>query len=140
MSAPFMAYCRNRLFEWVMTIIMISIAIEIALWPRSIGTGSFRLLLSVITPTGLALFFGAFGLLRIAALIANGSWPEHGPRMRAMGAGAAAVVWTQMGIALMLLTPELNDTPSAGIAVYFGLTVGELISAYRAISDARPGN
>ena len=140
MSPGFMNYCRNRLFEWVMTIIMISMALEIAVWPHTIATGSFRLMLHIISPTGLSLFFGAFGLLRIAALIANGSWPEHGPRIRAMGAGAAAFMWIQMCVALILITPQLNGVPSAGIPVYFGLTVGELISAYRAISDARPGD
>ena len=139
MNPGFMGYCRNRMFEWVMTLAMLGIALEIAIWPSSIASGSFRLLLVVISPAELALFFGTFGLLRIAALIANGSWPEHGPRMRAMGAGAAALMWGQMCIALMLLTPNLGGVPSAGIPVYFSLTVGELISAYRAISDARPG-
>jgi hypothetical protein len=139
MNPGFMGYCRNRMFEWVMTLAMLGIALEIAIWPSSIASGSFRLLLVVISPAELALFFGTFGLLRIAALIANGSWPEHGPRMRAMGAGAAALMWGQMCIALMLLTPDLGGVPSAGIPVYFSLTVGELISAYRAISDARPG-
>ena len=133
-----MTYCRNRLFEWVMTISMIMIALEIAIWPGSIRSGSFRLLLIIISPTGLALFFGAFGLLRIAALIANGSWPEHGPRMRAMGAGAASLMWGQMCVALLLITPDLGGVPSAGVPVYFSLAIGELISAYRAISDARP--
>jgi len=139
MNPGFMAYCRNRMFEWVMTWAMLGIALEIAIWPSSIRSGSFRLLLIVISPTGLALFFGAFGFLRIAALIANGSWPEHGPRMRAMGAGAGALVWLQMCIALMLLTPDLGGVPSAGVPVYAALTVGELFSAYRAISDARSG-
>ena len=140
MSPHFMAYCRNRMFEWVMTIAMLGIALEIAIWPSSLRSGSFRLLLIVISPTGLALFFGAFGLLRIAALIANGSWPEHGPRIRAMGAGAAALMWGQMCVALFLITPDQGGIPSAGIPVYLSLTVGELISAYRAISDARPGD
>ena len=128
------------MFEWVMTLAMLAIALEVAIWPSSIASGSFRILLVVISPTALSLFFGAFGLLRVAALIANGSWPEHGPRMRAMGAGAAALMWGQMCVALMLLTPGLGGLPSAGIPVYFSLTVGELISAYRAISDARSGN
>src|ERR1017187_1841283 len=138
MNPGFMPYCRNRLFEWAMTIAMLGLALEIAVWPSSIATGSFRLLLIVINPTGLALFFGAFGLLRIAALIANGSWPEHGPRMRAMGAGAAALMWGQMCIALVMLTSQRDGVPSPGIALYFFLAIGELVSAYKAISDARP--
>ena len=135
-----MAYCRNRMFEWVMTVAMLGIALEVAIWPSSLASGSFRILLVVINPTGVALFFGAFGLLRIAALMANGNWPEHGPRMRAMGAGAAALMWGQMCVALVLITPDLGGVPSAGIPVYASLTIGELFSAYRAISDARPGD
>src|ERR1035441_1328400 len=138
MNPGFMGYCRNRMFEWVMTLAMLGIALEIAVWPISIASGSFRLLLVVISPAELALFFGTFGLLRIAALIANGSWPEHGPRMRAMGAGAAALMWGQMCIALVMLTSQRDGVPSPGIALYFFLTIGELVSAYKAISDARP--
>src|ERR1035437_1191310 len=126
MSPGFMNYCRNRLFEWVMTLAMLGIAIEISVWSSSIQSGSFRLLLIVISPTGLSLFFGSFGLLRIAALIANGSWPVHGPRMRAMGAGAGALIWGQMCVALLLITPDLGGVPSAGVPVYAALAIGEL--------------
>ena len=134
-----MSYCRNRLFEWVMTLSMIGMAVEIAIWPKAVAASSFRLMLGVINPLNIGMFFLAFGLLRIAALIANGSWPEHGPRMRAMGAGAAALMWGQMCVALFLLTAQRNGIPSPGISLYFFLTVGELVSAYRAISDARTG-
>ena len=140
MSPGFMSYCRNRLFEWVMTLSMIGMAVEIAIWPKAVAASSFRLMLGVINPLNIGMFFLAFGLLRIAALIANGSWPEHGPRMRAMGAGAAALMWGQMCIALVMLTSQRDGIPSPGIALYFFLTVGELLSAYRAISDARPGD
>jgi hypothetical protein len=134
-----MSYCRNRLFEWVMTLSMLGMAIEIGIWPRAVQTSSFRLMLDIIDPLNVGMFFMAFGLLRIAALIANGSWPEHGPRMRAMGAGAAAMMWGQMGIALILLTSQRDGVPSPGISLYFFMTIGELLSAYRAMSDARPG-
>jgi hypothetical protein len=134
-----MSYCRNRLFEWVMTLSMLGMAIEIGIWPRAVQASSFRLMLDIIDPLNVGMFFMAFGLLRIAALIANGSWPEHGPRMRAMGAGAAAMMWGQMGIALILLTSQRDGVPSPGISLYFFMTIGELLSAYRAMSDARPG-
>jgi hypothetical protein len=135
-----MSYCRNRLFEWVMTLSMLGMAIEIGIWPRAVQASSFRLMLDIIDPLNVGMFFMAFGLLRIAALIANGSWPEHGPRMRAMGAGAAAMMWGQMGIALILLTSQRDGVPSPGISLYFFMTIGELLSAYRAMSDARPGD
>jgi hypothetical protein len=130
-------YLRDRLFEWVMTFAMLGLGIQIAIWPNAIGASSFRLILSVVTAHNMALVFILFGLLRIVALFANGSWPVHGPRLRAMGAGTAALMWGQMFVALLLVAP-LNGTPSPGIPVYFALTLGELISAYRAMSDERP--
>lgn len=131
-----MSYCRDRLFEWVMTCAMLGLAFEIALWPQVIGSSSFRLILSIISAENMGLFFGLFGMLRIVALVANGSWPTHGPRMRAFGAGAAALMWGQMCIALLILLPHKNGVPSPGIPIYFALTIGEIVSAYRAISDA----
>ncbi len=135
-----MTYCRNRLFELVMTLAMLGMAFEIAIWPNAVGASSFRLMLLVISPLNIGMFFTVFGLLRITALIANGSWPDHGPRLRAMGAGAAALMWGQMCVALVMLIPQNNGIPSPGIALYFFLTIGELVSSYRAVSDARPGN
>jgi hypothetical protein len=135
-----MSYCRNRLFEWVMTLSMLGMAIEIWIWPKAVAASSFRLMLDVINPLNIGMFFTAFGLMRVAALIANGSWPDHGPRLRAMGAGAAALMWIQMGIALVLLIPENHDIPSPGISLYFFMTIGELVTAYRATSDARTRN
>ena len=136
-SPGIMTYIRDRLFEWVMTLTMLGMAVEIAIWPKAVEASSFRLMLNVISPLNIGVFFMGFGLLRTTALIANGSWPEHGPRLRAMGAGAAALMWGQMCVALIMLLPQNNDIPSPGIALYFFLTVGELISAYRATSDAR---
>ena len=140
MTFNFRAYCRNRLFEWVMALTMLGMAFEIAIWPQAVAASSYRLMLIVINPLNIGMFFMAFGLLRVAALIANGSWPEHGPRLRAMGAGAAALMWGQMGIALLLGIPQNNGIPSPGISLFLFLTLGELLSAYRAISDARPGD
>jgi hypothetical protein len=88
MAFRFMHYCRDRLFEWVMTTAMLGLALEIALWPSAVGASSFRFVSMVVSAEIMALFFMVFGLLRIAALIANGSWPVHGPRLRAIGACA----------------------------------------------------
>jgi hypothetical protein len=138
MPNTLMRYCRDRLFEWIMTAAMLGLAAEIAIWPGTIGASAFRFILSVVSAQNMGIFFFAFGVVRIAALVANGSWPVHGPKMRALGAGFAALMWGQMCIALLLLAPLNNGIPSPGIPVYFALTIGEVISAYRAISNARP--
>lgn len=140
MLVHLMTWYRDRLFEWVMTVIMLGLATEIVIWPETIGNSSFRFILKVVSAEHMAAFFVVFGLMRIAALIANGSWPKHGPRLRAMGAGSAALMWGQMCVALLLLAPHNQGIPSPGIPVYFALTIGELVSAYRAMSDERlPG-
>ena len=121
-----------------MTLAMLGLGIMIAIWPAMIGASAFRFMLTVVTAHNMALVFLLFGVLRIAALFANGSWPVHGPRLRAIGAGTAALMWGQMFVALLMLAPFNNGIPSPGIPVYFALTLGELISAYRAMSDERP--
>lgn len=127
-------HCRHRLFEWTMTVAMLGLALEIAIWPGTIGASAFRYMLQVVGTSNLSMFFMMVGLLRIAALIANGQWPVYGPRCRAVGAGFGALIWFQMVIALLILAPT-SGIPSPGIPVYLALTTGELISAYRAATD-----
>lgn len=127
-------HCRHRLFEWVMTVAMLGLAIEIFFWPGTIGASAFRYMLRVIQPELLGGFFLIVGLFRIAALYANGNWPKFGPRIRALAAGAAALIWGQMLFALFALAPH-TGIPSPGIPVYLALTLGEMISAYRAATD-----
>jgi hypothetical protein len=129
-------YFRDRLFEWVATCAMLLTAVEIAIWPDTIKASSFHLLLYIITPDGLSVFLAVFGTMRVVALIANGSWPDHGPRLRAMGSGAAAFMWAQMGMALAQSVAE-RGILSPGVPVYLALTLGEIFSAYRAMGDAR---
>jgi hypothetical protein len=129
-------YFRDRLFEWVATVGMLLTAAEIVYWPETIQASSFHLLLYVITPGGLSVFLGVFGVMRVTALVANGSWPDHGPRLRAMGAGSAAFIWAQMGMALAQSVAE-RGTLSPGVPIYLVLTLGEIFSAYRAMGDAR---
>jgi hypothetical protein len=138
MTVNLMTWYRDRLFEYVMTAAMLGLAIEIVVWPSTISASSFRFILVVVTAENMAAFFAIFGMMRIAALIANGSWPVHGPRLRAMGAGASALMWGQMCLALFILAPMNTGIPSPGIPVYFALTIGEVVSAYRAICDERP--
>lgn len=137
MTVNLMTWYRDRLFEWVMALVMLGLGVEIAIWPETISSGSLRIILVIVSPQNMAFFFAVFGVLRIAALIANGSWPTHGPRLRAMGAGSAALMWGQMCVALILLTPHNQGIPSPEIPIYFALTIGELVSAYRAMTDER---
>lgn len=127
-------HCRHRLFEWIMTMAMLLLALEIIIWPGTIGASAFRYIAQVVYPENLAVFFLLIGACRIAALFANGHWPVIGPRVRAFAAFGAAIIWGQMLAALIVLAPK-TGIPSPGIPVYFAITVGELISAYRAATD-----
>jgi hypothetical protein len=128
---------RDRLFEWIMAVAMFSIGVQMMMWADTMRASSFRHILRIIDSDHLGLFFLIFGAIRMMALVANGGWPKYGPWMRATGAGVAAMLWGQLCVSLMLLFPFNNGIPSPGIPVYFALTIGELISAYRAIYDAR---
>lgn len=132
-----MTWYRDRLFEWIMALIMIGLAALMFVWPNAVQASDFRIILTIVSAENMALFFAVFGLLRAAALIANGSWPVHGPRLRAMGAGSGALMWMQMTVALVLFAPFNEGVPSPGIPVYFALTIGEIVSAYRAMTDER---
>ncbi len=133
-------YCGNRLFEWVMTVAMLLLAIHVFIWPQAIGASAFRYILWIIGPTFIALFFLIAGVGRVAALLANGSWPYWGPKIRAAGACLAALLWGQMCLALVVLIPEVGTPPSPGIPVYFALTLGEFFACYRVLANVRNGS
>lgn len=135
--AAIVSYVMKRLFEVVMTMIMLSMVPIFILSPDTIKIGSFRLMHRAgFDAFNLAIFFAVFGTIRIAAFIANGNWKVWGPRFRAIGAGAAAFIWFQMAYALLILSPQ-TGTLSVGIPVYFWLMVGEVVSCYRAAADGR---
>lgn len=137
MTFDFNDYMRDRLFEWVMTFGMLGIAFEIFWWPDTIGASAFKYILQAIKVDHIGYLLTIFGIIRLTTLVANGSWPSWGPRLRLICSGAAAFVWAQFCMALILLYPLVTKIPSPGIPIYFALTIGELISAYRATIDAR---
>jgi hypothetical protein len=73
--------------------------------------------------------FLSVGVVRMAALIANGNWPVYGPWMRAGGALLGALIWSQMCLSLVILA-----LPSPGIPIYAVLTGTELFSIYWALA------
>lgn len=127
-------YCGNRLFEWVMTMALLFLGLLVIQWPDTMASSAFRFILLVVGPIHLGILYLAIGGLRIVALIANGRW-SHGPKARAVGALAGALIWGQMDFALILLIPHVGSPPSPGIPVYFCLVIGELISVYRALAS-----
>lgn len=135
-------YCGNRLFEWVTSSALLAIALQTAIWPQVISASNFRYILLVINSLDLSILLFFVGIIRLAALIANGRyWPTISPRLRAFGALLGALIWFQIFFALLQLVPKVGSPPSPGIPVYFALMMGELISCYRVLaSDGNNGN
>ncbi|MCC8968184.1 hypothetical protein H8A95_39245 [Bradyrhizobium sp. Pear76] len=126
---------QNRLFELATSWMMIALSVHILAWPDSIRASVFRFILQVTGPTWMVIFFGAGGVLRLAALVANGSWPYYGPKLRACGAFIGASVWAQMCTSLFLYQADTGNPPSPGIWVYLVLSMVELIAMCRALVD-----
>lgn len=126
---------RNRLFEWVTSVITLAVGIHLIIWPHAIEQSAFRLILTLIGNQTLTLIFLSLGILRIAALISNGRSTFYGPHVRSLGALFGACLWGQMAWALAMLIPEFGMPPSVGVEVYLGLCLGEMISIYRARCD-----
>ncbi len=128
-----LAHFENRLSEVATAAMMLGLALEIGIWPESIGASAFHRILAVLPETWLGWGFLVAGTARLAALCANGSWPFYGPLLRAAGALSGALIWFQMCLALFVLIPETGRPPSPGIPVYLVLTILELLSMYRAL-------
>lgn len=123
----------GRQTEVLTTLVLISLSIHLSLWPQSVANSSFNHLLNYIQPNLLSFFFGLFGFLRFAALIANGTWPKYGPYLRAAGAFAGALIFANMSAALYQNVLSNGTQPSPGIPVYIILSLFELLSIYRAL-------
>lgn len=129
-------YLDGRLFEWVMSISMVLLAIEVFVWPETLQASAFQWALLVMSSDFVGAVMFAAGWFRILALIANGSSMVIGPRVRAIGAIAGAVMWVQFGTALVKLS-IVQHYPSPGIPFWFMFTIAELRIAYRAVLDVR---
>jgi len=136
-------HCFHRLFEWSVSAMLIGIALTIMLSPHAIAFGDFYIVARIglgAKPQTFVLFFLLVGVARVAALYANGHWPIYGPRCRAAGALAGALIWSQMLAALCWWSTQLDYVSMGiplGVPVYACLTAGELLSCYRAASDGR---
>ncbi|MGB5902549.1 MAG: hypothetical protein WBH00_06815 [Xanthobacteraceae bacterium] len=127
--AGLVRHFNNRISEAGAAWMMIGIAVLISMNPAAADAHSFDLIGVAIVDDWLAPAFLTVGVVRMAALIANGNWPVYGPWMRAGGALLGALIWSQMCLSLVILA-----LPSPGIPIYAVLTGSELISIYRALA------
>jgi len=130
-------YLEGKLFEWMMSLGMIGLGLEIILMPDTVNTPSFLLISLIFPKISIDAFMIFFGSLRIAALVANGRSTVYGPHARAIGAIAGAVLWAQFDISIIYSLKHGSDSPPVAMAFWFVFIFGELYSAYRAAIDIR---
>lgn len=122
----------NRISEVSNAMVMIGIGVQIIVAPVPPDYHALDMLLGVIPDGGIALLFVAVGTIRMAALIANGHWPEYGPWLRAVGALVGALIWSQMFLSLIVIPSD--SLTSLGAPIFSVFTMVELISIYRALA------
>jgi hypothetical protein len=129
-------YLDGRRFEWVITIAMLWLAVEIFISPEALRASAFQWVVLVFPADviGEALFF--IGWTRVIGLLLNGHTfrgVKIGPIIRSSTAIACAVVWVQFDLALLELSAR-QGFMSPGIPFWSMFIIGELDVAYRAVS------
>lgn len=132
----FSYYIDGRLFEWVMSVSMVLLSIEIFIWPDTLRASAFQWVVQVMHVDFVGVVLLIAGVFRVSALVANGSSMVIGPRVRAVGALIGAAIWVQFGMALVKLSVDQNFA-SPGIPFWFMFTLAELRITYRAVLDVR---
>lgn len=132
-------YLEGRLFEWVMAISMIGLAIEVFIWPQTLEESAFQWMVVVVNPKFIGAILLIGGSVRIVALILNGVSLSLGPRLRSVCAIVGAMLWIQFGTALVKLSID-QGFASPGIPFWYTFTLAELYVTYRAALDVRLRN
>src|SRR5258708_2047019 len=89
-------YLDARQFEWFAVRIMFLMALEIVLGPATMHAASLQRLAQAVHAQDVGVFFLLIAAARCGALIANGRSSVYGPRVRAFGALAGAIIWAEM--------------------------------------------
>ena len=122
----------NRISEVAAACVMLGIGVQIIAAPVPTDYHALDMLLVYISGDMVAAGFVVGGAIRMAALIANGHWPEYGPWIRSIGALAGALLWSQMFLSLIVLPAEKLTSLNAPFCLVF--TCVELLSVYRALA------
>lgn len=135
-ATPPTYHCSNRVFEWMTSLSLLGIAFWLMVFPRGLADNAFRHVYDVVDHGWVLAYLMLVGSFRCMALYWNGRSPKWGPKIRAVGAWAGALVWLQLAAALIANCIYHNIDPSISVLVYTGLALAELKSTQRARSDA----
>lgn len=130
-------YIDGRLYEWSFATALLGLAVEILMWPETMSRSAFKWLVAdYIRSDLLGIIVLSLGLIRVAALAANGASLVVGPVLRSVCAVISATLWGQFASALIKLS-SVQVTPSPGVSFWVVFTLAELYVAYRAMLDFR---
>lgn len=119
-----------------MVICLLSLSAQIFFTSQT-PSSSLKFLLLYVDQLAVGLVYFFVAVARAAALVVNGRSLVYGPQFRAWGAIFGALIWAQMEVSLLKLyfCGVTNNSP--GISLYFAMTLGELVTVYRASTDVR---
>ena len=127
----------NRLFEWIMAVAMLLIALTLALPGDSLDRGALRQFSDAGASEELIAFiFAIIGSARCIALFANGNLPTHGPILRYVGSVVGALFWSYL-MTVLAYDGLVTGKNSMMMPLLGALAVGEVISVKRAVRDGR---
>lgn len=129
-------YLDGRLYEWVMSGSMLALGLVIIVWPKVANGSILNVVVSAIGGTSTALVFLIIGLLRAAALIANGQSMLIGPRIRSLSAFVASILWASVVISMAQVSVN-QGFPSPMVIFFSAFTGAEVYISYRAALDVR---
>lgn len=133
------SHFENRLTELAMAAIFLGSSILLMVSPASISVGGLDYLSRTFSLWTVISIFFVLGVSRIVALGLNGHWLPYGAYVRAAGAAVGAVMWLQVGAALITFSSNGNPLPLETVT-YGVLALFEGISMYRALLGAKKRN
>jgi len=131
------AFSSNRLFEWVMAIAMLLIALTLAFPGDSLDRGALRHLAdSGMSENAISFIFALIGSARCVALFANGNLPVYGPILRYIGSVVGALFWSYL-MTVLAYDSLVTAKNSMMMPLLGSLAAGEVVSVKRAVRDGR---
>lgn len=135
-------YLDGRLFEWIVTISMLWLAIDTFVSPETLRASAFQWIVLVMSPAFVEIFLFSIGWVRLVGLLLNGHafrGRRIGPIIRSGTAILSAIMWVQFDLALVELSAR-QGFMSPGIPFWSMFVVGELYVAYRAVGNDGQAN
>lgn len=123
-----------RANDWIMTSMLLWVGMAIWMYPEVFHLPSFALLAQYGSAHTWAVFAILMGLVRLSALIVNGTFPEFiwSPHFRTLGAGLTCFFWFQL---MLTLFTGIATAPML-LAVVPHLFLFDLFNAYMAAGEA----